>query len=222
VAAHTRWLMGRNFAVITDSAAGVSAAFERDDDDKIHFDLEVTNLGPDTVLIVPEKLFYTITRDTSLGTWIDTTVYALDPEPMLREIAERRENEQADYESHLTTRNVDAIVGGIVGVVKLAKGETKKSDEERRVADSTVAAERTEQLAGYLQRDRQHDETMEQINDMERSWNAALRKTSLANREIVRGRVIFPAVRDAAALKLSVPVGARTYDFIFRQQQIKR
>lgn len=221
VASRTRWLMGKNFAVIADSFAVVAVAFDRDAGQQLHFDLEVTNLSGDTVLISPEKLTYDITHDSTLRIWKDTSVAALDPEPMLRRLVASREYEQGDYSSHLQGRNIDAIVGGVVTVVRAVTDGDKKSSEEKVKEDSAEAARRAEQLAGYLKRDQEHHEKMSYLNDLERNWGVALRKTSLAEREMIRGRVIFNPVRDAKGIRLSVPVGSRIYKFIFRQKPEK-
>jgi hypothetical protein len=217
VASRTRWLMGKNFVVVADSNAVVSVAFEREYNEQLQFDVEVVNLSGDTVLVDPVAIAYDIARDSTLARWNDTTVGAIDPEPMLRTIAGSREVEEADYSSHLTSRNVGDIVSGIATIVR-ATTDGDKSDEERRVADSAAEADRVNQLAGYIKRDDEHHATIAALNDLDRAWSAALRKTSLARRETIRGRVIFPAIRSARGLKVTVPIGGRSYVAEFRQR----
>lgn len=222
VASRTRWLMGKNFSIASDSLAVVSVAFERDAGYRLHFDVEIVNLSADTILISPEQIVYTVALDSTLTRWKDSAIAALDPEPKLRALVSGRESEDSDYGSHLNGRNVDAVVNGVVTIVNVVTDGDRKSGEKKAKEDSARAAQRAEELAGYLKRDQEHEETVMYLNGLEREWGPALRRTSLATREAIRGRIIFTPVRDAAGMRLAVPVGSRIYTFVFRQRQEER
>jgi hypothetical protein len=145
LASETKWIYGKEFARSATDDVEIAIAFESMDEAAIIFDVEITNLSGQPVLISPERFYYlslASPQDTvSLAAASRQTSYAIDPEIKILDLDKKISRENASY---ATAAGIDAVGGLLDLVVSIAtigeeKTEREIKEEEQRRRDDEIA-----------------------------------------------------------------------------------
>ena len=215
----TKWIYGKEFARCETDEVEIAVAFDSMDEAAIIFDVEVTNLAGQPVLISPERFYYLSLvwpQDTvSLAAAPRRASYAIDPEIKILDIDKEISRENASY---ATYTSIDAVGGlldlvGIFANIGKKKTEQEIKEEEQRRRDNEIA--RQNQEISY-------ENIMARLKSEKAKWESTtLRRTTLDPEQSVRGTVHFPANDQAKYLKLCFPIGETNLQIVFMQKKVK-
>jgi hypothetical protein len=219
LADETEWLDGREYARSSAGDIEVAAAFESLDETFVVFDVEITNLSAQAVLVSPEK-FYALPlaspQDTvGLLAANHASNFAVDPEIKLLDIDKQMAREQASY---ATSTGIDAAVSLLDLVITVATIGTEKSEEEIKEEER---ARRENQIA-HQEREIDHNNRLAELKNLKEKWQSTtLRRTTLNPNQTLFGKVYFPANSQARYVKLYFPLGEAEGQVIFEQKKYK-
>ncbi len=225
ISSDTVWKSGEEFQTATKDSLSVSVAFEEELGGNMTFYLVVGNMGADTMLVVPEELYYCGTHpqyvwknpsaeESFIGSDspnISDTIHAVNPEGQILSIDRQMEQANAAYaanEGVNSAARIMQVVGDVAAIAK-DKNETNVRQEDR--ANQSLNKSEAENEANY-------NATMKQLSDEKDYWqNATLRKTTLFPNTAVAGKVSFPLDRNLQSLKFIVPIDTTIFEFDFKQ-----
>lgn len=218
LAGETKWIYGKEFARSATDEVEIAVAFESMEDTTIVFDVEVTNLSAQPILVSPEKFYYSLlaSPQDSVGlTTAKQVCHALDPETKILEFDKEISREKASY---ATAAGVDATFELLDLVFSLGEIGKQKSEDEIKEEERQ---ERQEEIAD-CEREINHEKRLSELKTTKEKWESTtLRRTTLDPDQSVRGRVYFRANQKAHYIKLCFPIGKDGLQLIFYQQKIK-
>jgi hypothetical protein len=218
LAGETKWIYGKEFARSATDEVEIAVAFESMDEAAVVFDVEITNLSTQPILISPEKFYYLPLAwpQDSVGLTTATQVcHAMDPETKILDLDKEIAREKSSY---ATAAGIDAVGGLLDLVVDIAtigeeKSEKEIKEEEQRKRDEEIARQ---------QREVNHENRLASLKSEKAKWESTtLRRTTLDPEQSARGRVYFRANEKATYLKLCFPIGEANVQIVFEQQKIK-
>jgi len=110
VSENTFWLFGQEYTKASNENIEIAFAFERMIDGNLIFDIEITNISDQTILISPEKFYYypihSIDESTSDQ---NNKIFAIDTEIKLHEVDSKISQETARYKSSTDTDNAISL-----------------------------------------------------------------------------------------------------------------
>ncbi|NUO79020.1 hypothetical protein HUU05_03010 [candidate division KSB1 bacterium] len=218
IAEDTRWLQGQERVYVAQHGVEAEIAFDRTDGSELVFDLWIHNRSAPAFCIAPEQFYYVLLhtpKDTSsaqIG-----RVYARNPETKLLQIdvAVSRENASQATSAALDFTSATLNLVGDLATIKEEKTPEQIEQKEQEQREEEAARQERELLQesklSRLQRERAYWAT------------APLRKTTLEMNQSLEGLVYFPAVEKKfyMYLKLMLPLGETTLEFVFAQEKIK-
>lgn len=205
-----------------DDSIDIVLGFDRVQDEKIFFDMEIANRSSRSVLFAPEALYAVASR--RLGRDTLSLRLAIDPEEELLEFDKNLSREKAQYAEAQDLKTVGSVIdflGFMVGAVARVADKTPKTDAQR----NSDAVQTHNELQAMIARNEQRDDELAQRQDY--IFNLAearrslelypIRKTTLDPQTGLFGKVAFPLTSDAAYYTLYLPVGNSRNLFTFRQ-----
>lgn len=218
LASETKWVYGKEFARTATDEMEIAVAFESMDEATVIFDVEITNLSAQPILVSPEKFYYlplTSLQDTVGLSTSKKVCYAINPEIKILDLDKEISRENASY---ATTAGIDAVGGLLdlfVDIATIGKKKTEKEikEEEKRKCDEEIARQ---------EREIDHTNSLARLKSEKTKWESTtLRRTTLDSEQSVRGRVHFLANEKAKYLKLCFPIGEANVQIVFVQQKVK-
>jgi len=218
LAGETSWVDGKEFTKSSADNIEVAAAFESIDATFIVFEVEITNLSAQPVLVSPEK-FYSLPlaspQDTMSFPTSAQAGYAVDPESKILELDKQIARAEASY---ATTAGIDAVFGLLGLVADIATIGQEKSE----AAIKQKQKQRREREITDREREIDHKNNLDKLKTEKVQWTSnALRRTTLDPNHTTIGKVYFPANYNARYLKLCLPVGTSRIQIVFEQRQHK-
>jgi hypothetical protein len=219
LSSETKWIYGKEFASSATDDLEIAVAFESMDEAAIIFDVEVTNLAGQPVLISPERFYYlslAVPEDTiSLVATPKRISSAIDPEFEILDLDKKISRENASY---ATAAGIDAI-GSLIGLfVDIATIGKKKTEQEIKEEEQSKCEDER------FRRERQidHENSLANLKNEKAKWESTtLRRTTLDPEQSLRGRVYFPANDKTKYLKLCFPIGEANVQIVFEQKKVK-
>jgi hypothetical protein len=218
LADETKWIYGKEFARNATDEAEIAVAFESMEDTTIVFDVEVTNLSAQPILVSPEKFHYLLLaspQDSVVLATAKQVCYALNPETKILDLDKEISRENASY---ATAAGIDATFELLDLIFSLGEIGKQKSEDEIKEEERQ---ERQEEIAD-CEREINHEKLLAELKTTKEKWESTtLRRTTLDPDQSVRGRVYFRANQKAHYIKLCFPIGQASLQLIFYQQKIK-
>ncbi|HKJ41427.1 MAG TPA: hypothetical protein VKA27_05000 [Sunxiuqinia sp.] len=200
-----KWLFGQSIA--TDSLYGIiyEVGFDRTVDNRYWFDFNIINRSNMPILIDPTKFAYEA-YDSLHNIQTLVSVKAIDPEKEILDIDKSLSQHRARAKNHL---GISLVAAG----VDIATGIATLSDDNPR----------NDHLRTHLFEETQDDaienamETQD-LNKLRNDWaQSTIRKTTLNCNYSMHGKVFFPAMPNAAIIKLLLPVDDKMIEMKFNQ-----
>lgn len=203
-----KWLYGQSF--IADSINGIvyEAGFERCKDEQYWFDFTISNCSNLPIVINPDE-FQLQAFDRSRNLINNTKIFALNPEEEIVDLEKSLAKANAREANHVGLSLLAVGVDVATGIIT-ATDENPHNDWFRTHLYEEVQAGRA--ANAFLTED---------LKSMKDAWeNSTIRITTLEPNYNIKGKVFFPAVRDASYIKLLLPVDSNFVELNFEQQHI--
>jgi hypothetical protein len=188
------WLKGQQF--ISDSINGIiyEVGFDQMIDNRYWFDFSITNLSNLAVMIDPMD-FYIQAFDGRKQPLSELKVPAVNPE-----------NEILNIEKQISKNKAHGInqmgVVLMAATIDVATGIAAVSDD-----DPHNDHMRTHLLHDAMAVASDNEYVIRSLDDVKETWkNTTIRKTTLNSNYNMKGKVFFPAFRDAVYTRLYLPV----------------
>jgi len=202
-----KWRYGQQF--VTDSLNGIvyEVGYEQLRDNLYWFDFNITNRSNIPILIDPATISCRA-FDGFKNPNTEKRVYAIDPESEILALEKELAITEAREVNHVGLSLLAASVD-IASGVAVATDENPHNNHMHTHLFHEVQRARVENefKAGSL------DEMMD-------AWkNSTIRKTTLEPNYQIQGKVFLPAFREAAYIKLYLPVDEKNIELSFKQIQ---
>ncbi|MCG6189230.1 hypothetical protein [Maribellus maritimus] len=201
-----KWLYGQQFVADTLNGIIYEVGYERCQGEQYWFNFTVTNLSNLPILIDPSDFLL--------------KGYNGYREPIVETTALNPENEILDIEKSLAKAGVREA--NHVGLSLLAASV----DVATGVATATDDNPNNDYLSTNLYEGVQVGREVnalraESLETMRDSWeNSTVRKTTVEPNHNIKGKVFFPAIREASYIKLFLPVDSNFVEMSYEQIQI--
>lgn len=200
----TKWLFGQEFSNKLIDDVEVSIAFYRTVNDIYIFDTEIKNFSNDTILVQPEKISYYPLQEKDTVT--SKKILVKNPEEELVLIDDSIARENHNYGTQVTVDAVFTILNFALTIAATTEEELNNSEEmEIDLEESRIS------------RDEKHDKSLINLNRKRDEWEiGSLRKTSLEPSTFMQGRIYFPINNKSKIIKITIPIGNRFFDFLYK------
>lgn len=202
-----KWRYGQHF--VADSLYGViyEVGFERLNEERYWFDFNIVNRSNLPVMINPVD-FYCQPFDGTMQPLTEQKIRAINPEDEIMEAEKELSKIEARDKNRLGLSLLAASVDIATGIA-VEIDENPHNDFMRTHLFHDVQATRAENEFDALD-----------LNEMMDAWKSStIRKTTLESNYSMQGKVFFPAFREAAYIKLYLPVDSQFVELIFKQIQ---
>lgn len=204
----SKWINGQPLQ--GDSAYGIryEIGFDRIADGNYWFDFHITNQSNLPLLIDPVQFrCRTYTKEMVAKTPFDQ--FAVDPEGKISELEQETARNESVARNHVG--NVLLGVGAAIAANVLLGIDNPRNENVRAVVTDGIMA--TAVSASDIAANQVYN--LNQLRDL---WeNNTIRKTTLDANYVMHGKVFFPATRNAAYLKLFIPVDDVVLEFTWMQ-----
>jgi hypothetical protein len=200
------WRSGRGIMERRLNGARVAMAFERQDEGRLVFRVEVENSGPDRVDIDSRNLAHV----SCVGGVCSAQRAVMDPEGALVAIDAARARERANSLNEAAFNGVLLLLSATATVGAVASGDGRTAG---RLADDSAA------LAADAERSAANsDRTIDRLGAERASWEAlALRRTTLFPGHALAAEVYVPIDPRVTAMRVGVRVRQESCWFVFNQ-----
>lgn len=202
-----KWLYGQQF--ISDSINGViyEVGFDQMSGNRYLFDFSITNRSNLPILIDPHS-FYIQAFDGKMQPLTETRVAAIDPENEILELEKQISRNEAQELNQIATGLVAATVDLTTGIA-LATDDNPHNDHLR-----THLTHHSMAMAAH------NSQEIMSLDEVKEAWKSStVRKTTLQSSYNMKGKVFFPAFRDAVYIKLYLPVDEEFLELGYQQIQ---
>ncbi len=204
------WLFGQEYTKATNENIEIAFAFERMIDGNLIFDIEITNISDQTILISPENFYFypmhSIDDSTSNQ---NNKIFAIDPEMKLHEIDSKMSKETARYKSSDDTYNAISLLDLISDVSTIGKKKTEEEVEKENKEDSDREDNKNV-------RDENYKNKIYDLNTLRDEWElSTIRKTTLFPNTFIQGRIYFPFRTNTKYIKIYAPLKDDLLTFVF-------
>ena len=202
------WNYGKQVVVNRSGGYEARVFFDTYTKKYLIFDVEITNLGNDTVLVSPENFY--LEANTGATTH---TRYALDPESEILNVEIKRNRQEANSKTAALIAGTAVVAGAIaIAASDNDDGSSASDDDDVNVVPFTyidISPVVPPVVATVLPPE-------------QRFWeDFSLRKTTLPPGYKVMGKVVFDRFDEAKSFRLRLPVGDTELSVGFIQQIIK-
>lgn len=196
----TIWLNGKEYSKITGEGIAVVVAYDATINGNHVFDVEVTNISSDGVLVAPEYFYYHSFQPSEDQTSLQP-VFALDPEKEIIGLDLRASRETARHASAQGTNATLTLLDLFSDLATI--GETKTSEERQEEYQEDM-----ERSVARVEESERHRTRTTKLSEQRAIWEfGALRKTTVPPMHSVQGQVHFPAEEGTSLVSVYFPVG---------------
>jgi len=202
-----KWRYGQQF--VSDSLYGViyEVGFEQLKDNKYWFDINVTNYSNLPVLIDPAD-FYIQAYSGNNELLTENKVKAVDPENEILELEKELSKNEAREMNQIGFTVLAATADIATGIAVATDDNPHNNHLRTHLYHHALAAD------AHLSFQSQN------LNEVMDSWKSStIRKTTLESNYSMQGKVFFPAFREAAFIKLYLPVDSLFLELDYKQIQ---
>jgi hypothetical protein len=200
-----KWRYGQQF--VADSIYGViyEVGFDQLKDNKYWFDFNITNYSNLPVLIDPTE-FYIQAFGGNNELLTESKVKAIDPENEILELEKELSKNEARELNHIGFTVLAATADIATGIAVATDGNPHNNHLRTHLYHHALATEA------------HHSFHSQNLNEVMDSWKSStIRKTTLESNFSMQGKVFFPAFREAAFIKLYLPVDSQFIEINFKQ-----
>lgn len=210
------WNMGQNFVVGNDKDIWFECAFNRKENEKLVFDVKITNFSEYPVLVDPVKFKQKVFKNDSLKI---AESGATDPEYFLRMLGANAEIARAQAQNAATVGFLGALLSlGATVAVEVSEKEPEKKEDLRNII--TAGNSLTQTTTGLIAES--SDIRAKSNWTMQRNYaQSFLRKTTLPKGYSIEGEVHFNYFNNAKWYEIDLNAGDSEYLFLFRQNLVK-
>lgn len=210
----TKFDWGSEVVTLNNEKVQVEIAYIRSTDAYLFFDFTVSNASGDTILVSPERFYFTqLNADTSEV--LSAKVYAVNPEKELLEIDKREARENAESREAFLVEMTAATVNTISDV---SGGNRNKTKEEL----NTDEAQRQNRREDYELEEQEREFIFQSLNEQRAYWaNQMFRKTHIPYGYEMRGRVAFPRSDKSPLLKFNFKIEGKDFEVNYKQKLIR-
>ncbi len=202
-----KWRYGQMF--VSDSLYGIiyEVGFEHLKENKYWFDFNVTNYSNKPILIDPAA-FYIQAYNRNNQPLTANRISAVDPEKEVLSLEKQLSKNKAREVNHIGL-TVLAATADIATGIAVATDDNPHNNHVRTHLYHHAIATGTHHAF--------HSQSLNEVMD---SWKSStIRKTTLEPNYNMQGKVFFPAFREAAYIKLYLPVDSQFIDVKYKQIQ---
>jgi hypothetical protein len=201
------WLNGQQF--ISDSINGIiyEVAFDQMFDNSYWFDFNITNLSNLPVLIDPMD-FYLQAFDGRKQPLTDYKVPAVNPENEILEIEKQISKNKAQGLNQIGVVLMAATIDVATGIAAVSDDDPHNDHLRTHLTHDALAVAADNEYV------------IQSLDDVKETWkNTTIRKTTLNSNYNMKGKVFFPAFRDAVYIRLYLPVDDEFLEIGYMQLQ---
>jgi hypothetical protein len=201
------WLNGQQF--ISDSINGIiyEVGFDQMIDNRYWFDFNITNLSNLPVMIDPGD-FYLQAFDGRKQPLSELKVPAVNPENEILKIDKLISKNQARGLNQMGVVLMAATIDVATGIAAVSDDDPHNDHMRTHLVHDAMAVAAD------------HDYAIRSLDDVKDTWkNTTIRKTTLNSNYNMKGKVFFPAFRDAVYIKLYLPVDDEFVEMDYMQIQ---
>jgi len=202
------WNSGRQILYTSDSLFTIALMYQGEQSDRYRFHIEIDNHSDQTVLITPEKFFYTIFNEKI------ETISAIDPEREILNLERKYSRDQASYQSRQGSHSLIMLLGLVTTVASVGQERTEEEDEEMREINENL-------YDTYLENEQEFNRDKDQfINGLWFWEEQALRRTTLPPGTAISGSIHFPLKLRQSVPKIQFHIcfEGKIYSFDFSQR----
>lgn len=203
-----KWLYGQQF--VSDSLYGIiyEVGFEQLKENKYWFDFNITNYSNMPILIDPAA-FYIQACNRNNQPLTENKISAVDPEKEILTLEKQLSKNKAREMNHIGL-TVLAATADIAAGIAVATDDNPHNNHMRTHLYHHAIATGTH-----------HAFHSQSLNEVMESWKSStIRKTTLEPNYKMQGKVFFPTFREAAYIKLYLPVDSQYIEIRYKQVQI--
>lgn len=206
-----KWYKGKQILTIENEIVSIQLSFDRTSSDNYLFDVDVLNTSDSTLLVDPQKFYYSLIDPKSRKNPV--IVNARDPEVTILDLQKRYALNQSRVETEKMSYAFGYFLNAVGQTAALVKGDREASENFNQ---NYQDLEREEFLE-----DVRNQKIAESLESTSYIWEIlALRKTTLRKNESINGVVFFPVNKDDKTLEFFFPVGGSTLKINFNQERI--
>jgi hypothetical protein len=201
------WLNGQQF--ISDSINGIiyEVGFDQMIENRYWFDFTITNLSNLPVLIDPID-FYIQAFDGRRQPLSDNKIPAVNPENEILEIEKLISKNKAQGLNQMGVVLLAATIDVATGIAAVSDDDPHNDHLRTHLTHDALVVASDDQYV------------VQSLDNVKETWkNTTIRKTTLNSNYNMKGKVFFPAFRDAVYIKLYLPVDDEFLEMGFMQLQ---
>lgn len=202
-----KWRYGQQF--VADSLYGViyEVGFEQLKDNRYWFDFNIVNRSNLPVLINPAE-FFLQAYDGKKQPITETRLKAIDPENEILEMEKQLSKNEAREMNNIGFTVLAATADIATGIAVATDDNPHNNHMRTHLYHHAIATNAHQSFQS------------QSLNEVMDSWKSTtIRKTTLESNYSMQGKVFFPAVREAAYLKLYLPVDSQFVEINYKQIQ---
>jgi hypothetical protein len=209
------WSLGQHFVYASDNNILYECSFNRIYNNKLIFDVKITNQSDTSVLVDPSLFYQEIYKNESDKIAQNN---AYDPELILvgLQLDQNMQNARAKNAAVFFIGAALLTTGALIAIESSHKNEIEKEVECNEI-EATNAIAQTASIATMASSDIKAEDSKIQQGSLS---DAFLRKTTLAKGFFIDGEVHFPYYDNAMWYHLFFTSGNSQVDFHFRQSKI--
>lgn len=208
---NVNWLYGQQF--VSDSINGViyEVGFSQMTGGQYWFDFNITNRSNLSILIDP-AYFYIQPLDARMQPLTENRVAAIDPENEILEIEKQISRNDAHEMNQIGIGLVAATVDVATAVAVAVDDNPHNNHLRTHLTHHAMAAAAHDAADNAFQ--------VQSLNEVKEAWETStIRKTTLNSNYTMKGKVFFPAFRDAVHIRLYLPVDDQFIELGYKQIQ---
>lgn len=207
------WNRGINFVGDENNQIAYECGFLRQENNKLVYNLRITNFSNRDILVAPEKFKQTVySNDT---TKIGTNM-ADDPEMVLFNMQMDASNSEADAKNAMVVGAVATVATG-AALVAISSSNSNNNEAKTDAADAAIATNNVMVASTFSNAEESNINVESSISEYERLSNSYLRKTTLSPNTYIDGEVRFTYNPLAKWYCLNLSVENSAVDFYFWQ-----
>ena len=202
-----KWRYGQQF--VSDSLYGIiyEVGFEQLNENKYWFDFNITNHSNLPVLIDPAD-FYIQAYNGQNQPMTERKVKAVNPENEILELEKQLSKNEARELNQIGITILAATADIATGIAVATDDNPHNNHMRTHLFHHALAANAN------------HSFQSQSLNEVMDYWKSStVRKTTLESNYSMQGKVFFPAFREAAYLKLYLPVDSQYIEMNYKQIQ---
>jgi hypothetical protein len=208
------WLMGKQFFHTKTENFKIALAFDQINYNDYQFQVEITNTGSQPFIISQENFYLVAHKKINKYVFIDT-LWAIDPEQEIYELQKDQSREYASYQSEKASNSLFSFLDLALDIASIGKPKTEED----------ILREENEDLQmdiDELETELDHEREINSINSNYDKWQyRSLRKTTLPQGYLIRGKIYFPLLEKAKFIEIHTELMGEHIVFNYNQFEEK-